>query len=152
MTRDPMDLPRAAAWKASFGGRLGLTDYLAQEGGATLALAFAALFWPAFVEVRGCVLLAERYDERGFEGWWTQLEGRRREIEATVNHLHIWDLFAPDDEDLPPGALGDLTKVLAGTWACALGAEFPQRRFDITVTDEPDDYGPTVTFCTAESR
>ncbi len=46
MNIDPMSLPRAARWKASFGGTAGLWDYVGHEGGATLAVAFAALFWP----------------------------------------------------------------------------------------------------------
>jgi hypothetical protein len=37
---DPMSLPRAAAWKAGFGGATGIWDFISQEGGPTLALAY----------------------------------------------------------------------------------------------------------------
>ena len=56
MKFNPMSLPGAARWKASFGGTPGLLDYIGQRGEATLAVAFARLFWPSFIEVRGCVL------------------------------------------------------------------------------------------------
>lgn len=142
MRTDPMALPRAARWRESFGGSPGLWDYLSHQGGATLAVAFAALFSPSFIEFRGCILLAEHFSEDNFEHWWQRLDGRRGEVEAIVNHLHLWDLFDP--EEVPDLALVELAQVLAGCWRAALAAEFPNRAFAVTVTDTDDDYGPTV--------
>ena len=145
MNFDPMQLRKATEWRASFQGAPRLLDYLGEEGGPTLALAFAALFWPTFVEVRGCVLLSDRYEDRNFEEWWQELAGDCRAIEAVANHLHLWDVFDPDDEHVPPEALNHLAEVLGRTWRCALAEQFPDRRFEVEVSDEPYDYGPTVT-------
>ena len=145
MSSDPLRLPRVVSWRAGFGDTPGLFDYLGEQGGATLAVAFAALFWPRFVEERGCVLLAEQYDAERFQEWWTQLDGECRAIEATINHLHLWDVIDPDAEDVPPEAMRHLAAVLAKTWRAALREQWPDREFDVSITDEPDDYGPTIT-------
>jgi hypothetical protein len=118
--------------------------HVGQVGGATLAAAFATLFWPTFVESRGCVLLAERYDEDAFEAWRQSLNGDRRGIEAVVNHVHIWDIFDPDAEGMPGDVLEALVEVLVGGWEAALKDAFPGRHFRVEVV--LDDYGPTLTF------
>jgi hypothetical protein len=148
MNVDPMELPKAAAWRASFGGEAGLFDYLAQEGGATRAVAFAALFWPTFVEVRGCIVWRERLDSANFERWWVELNGRRAEIEATINHLHLWDPFDPSEEQVSSDAISELAAVLARTWAAALRDQFPDLQFEVSRADDPDEYGPTLTVRT----
>jgi hypothetical protein len=48
-------LPMFEQWRARFGGTAGLWDYAGQEGGATLAVAFASLFFPRLIEVGDCV-------------------------------------------------------------------------------------------------
>lgn len=147
MKFDPMNLPRAARWRASFSGSPGLLEFLGEQGGATLALAFASLFWPSFIEVRGCVILEERYDGRNFEEWWQKLGGNCSDVEAAVNHVHLWDVFDPDDEDVPDEALAYIGEILARTWSCALREKFPDRDFRVELSDEPQDYGPTLTVC-----
>jgi hypothetical protein len=146
MNVDPMTLPRAVKWKASRGGNAGLCEFLSDEAGATLALAFAALFWPRFVESRGCVLLAERYDEANFDEWWRRTNGSCRQIEAALNHLHLWDLFDPAEEGIPDEGLLDLAGILTASWAAALREQFPGRQFSVSVSDGEGDYGPTVSF------
>lgn len=143
MSFDPLQLPTVASWRAGFGDAPDTLDFLRYHGSATLAVVFTALFWPRFVEVRGCVLFAEFFDEARFEQWWQQLDGDCSAIESTVNHLHLWDAF---DDEVPPEALRHLAEVLAKTWHCALHGQFPDREFSVHVTDEPDDYGPTIRF------
>lgn len=145
------DLPRVKQWQKVFGGTPGLWDYLAQEGSATLALAFAALFWPRFVEIQGCVLLRDRYQPENFRQWWERLAGRVSQIEATINHIHLWDLFDPQKEEIPESALEELAYVLATCWECALRHAFPKRMFTVTVSTGDEDYGPTVTFASLGS-
>lgn len=140
------DLPWVKQWQEAFGGTPGIWDYLAQEGSLTLALAFAALFWPSFVEIQGCVLLCDRYQPKNFQQWWDQLEGRVSQIEAMINHIHLWDLFDPQKETLPESALEELAYILATCWECALHHAFPDRVFRVTVSTGDEDYGPTVTF------
>lgn len=121
----------------------GLLDVVGRSGAAA-AIAFAGLFWPRFVEVRGCVLLAEHFDAASFERWWEQLDGDRPAIEATINHLHLWDVFDPEADGVPPAGMRWLAAVLARTWRAALDEQFPDRELTVSVSDEPDDYGPTL--------
>jgi hypothetical protein len=43
---------------------MGVWDYLAMQGSASMVVACSYLFWPLFTEVNGCILLAERYEPR----------------------------------------------------------------------------------------
>jgi hypothetical protein len=90
---DEVRLPRFEDWKRSVGGSVGLWDYASKEGGATLAFAFASLFWPGLVEVEGCILLAQRFDETAFRQWRGQFGDDREAIERMMNHVHLWDLL-----------------------------------------------------------
>lgn len=141
---DPNALRAVRAWSAGFGGHLDALDYLGQVVGPTGAVAAIDLFWPRFVEVRGCVLRARAYSAERFEEWWSSLEGDTRRIEAVVSHLHLWDVF-DDPGSVPPEALRRLADVLAHTWRAALAQQFPGRAFDVTVSDEQDgEHGPTL--------
>jgi len=96
----------------------------------------AGLFWPEFVEVRGCVLLAERYDPEDFSSWWNQTSGNVRAIEGVVNETHLYDLVRDDDigeERL--GRLYDAAQRLAACWRAALAVRFPDRRVRGVVWD-----------------
>ena len=139
-----LHLPAYERWKESFGGTPTLWDYLAVEGGATLALAFAELFCPRLIEVRGCILLEQHYEASRFEEWWANLDGDIRAIELVINHIHIWDLFDQDEEELPEVALLHLAQVLAMGWRVAVAQQYPDRRFEVTVTEAAEEYGPTI--------
>lgn len=139
-------MPRLVQWRSEFDGPLGIFDYLSMRGGPTLALAFAELFWPRFVEIRGCVLLKERYEASNFETWWEKLSGHTHEIEAMINHIHLWDLFDLDEEAVPEAAMEELVEVIGLCWGCALRHTYPGRRFDVVVSTDESEYGPTVTF------
>jgi len=96
------------------------------------------------MSLRGCVLLKERYDERNFEAWWTELNGDRAAIEEVVNHLHLWDVFDAREEQVPEEALNSIGEVLVRTWRCALSEQFPDRSFRVELSNDESDYGPTL--------
>ena len=122
-------------------------DRLLTPEAAALVAPFSSLFWPRFVEHRGCVLLVERFDPQNFERWWEELDGDHARVERVINHVHLWDLFVNDESDLADESLSELAAVLSYTWRASLEAAFPSRAFDvIAVTDDPSEYGPTVTF------
>jgi hypothetical protein len=139
-------LPRFDRWRKEFGGSPSLWDFAAQQGGITLAVAFASLFWPSLVEVDGCVLLAERYDPAAFREWREKLGERREEIERTVNHVHIWDLFDPEVEEVPDEWITELARTIARTWRAALLEKFPGREGEVVLASDEADYGPTLTL------
>src|SRR5438876_9730226 len=67
-------------------------DYLNLRADYDLAVAFSKLFWPDFIEVDGCILLATSYSPENFAHWKESLKGDKRAIETMLNHTHIWDL------------------------------------------------------------
>jgi hypothetical protein len=143
MTYDPYTLPGFVAWSAGWDRPPSLFDYLGVEGGATLPIAFTALFWPRLVEARGCVLLAEHHRAENLDHWWTELDGDIPRIEAVVNALPLADLLDPD---IPFAALEHLTQVLQHTWTAALAVAFPDRVLTVTTTTDADAHTAAITF------
>ena len=100
---DPALLSHFQTWKAGVQTRTGepvrgvrLWTYLHSEASADLMVAFANLFWLDFIEVEGYVLLAEHYDQANFANWleWQRRTGgERRKLEATLNEVHLYDVF-----------------------------------------------------------
>jgi hypothetical protein len=148
MAGDEVKLPRFEEWRRGFDGRVSLWDYASRKGGVTLALAFASLFWPQLIEVEDCILLKERYDPDAFRQWRAQLGDQREAIERAVNHVHLWDLFDAASEDVPDEGLDCLAAAMAGTWAAAVAEQFPGRLGEVVVTQDGEDYGPTITLFT----
>jgi hypothetical protein len=143
---DPFELRELAAWRNANGDRFTVFDFVGVAVSPTVAIALAELFWPRFVEVEGCVLIAERYDPANFRAWWQSLEGDIPRVEWVINHLHLWDLFPTGDDPALDRGLQSLAQIIARCWEGALRQAFPDRQFMIEVTDAAEDYGPTVAF------
>jgi hypothetical protein len=143
---DLTELPRLKRWLASEEGSV--WDFLAVQGGAELAIAFSALYWPEFVEIEGCVLLREHYDPANFQEWLEKLEGDKSKVERVINHVHLWDLFKLDEENIPEKAIEDLARVLSLCWKCALREQFAGLDFDMRLVLDESEYGPTIFFST----
>jgi hypothetical protein len=135
-------------WQEASGkARFGFWDYLNAKGNFEMAVAFAKLFWPDFVEVEGHIFLSEMYEEAQFREWQKALQEVSR-VEAVVNHLHIYDLFLNNDASaaLELELLEYLAQVLLKCWAYALNEQFPDKYFEFTYASEPEEYGPVISF------
>ncbi len=141
-------LPNYRKWKrGQVPSPVGVWDYLGHRGDFELAFAFGKLFWPDFVEVEGCVLLEEQYDETSFRTWQREFEGDCARVEAMMNHVHVYDLFPEVPADHLDAQLFErLGRLLVQTWTHALKEAFPARAFNVTYSNEPQAYGPTVGF------
>jgi len=145
MSFDPTHLPPIADWLSSSGdSALGLVDYVGERVGPTAAIAVAGLLWPRFVRVDDCVLIADRYDPPTFAVWKERLDNRA-DIEAAINHVHLWDVFS-DSDDVPDEALEFLGQVMCKTWRAALTEAFPDESMEVEFSNDPNEYGPTVTM------
>lgn len=127
---------------------LNLRDFVKYKSDFDLAFAFCKLFFPDFVQVEGCVLLTDAHDPATFDAWKNKLNGRTQDIEATLNHTHIYDLFSDsgDDAEVSLEIFEEIGKYIAKSWVIALKEAFPEKQFDIHFSSGPDDYGPTITF------
>ncbi|THF67964.1 hypothetical protein E7T06_18610 [Deinococcus sp. Arct2-2] len=138
-------LPRLKVQQELWGEQFDLSEYLNKKGNRDLAVAFASLFWPQFIEVDGCILRAENYDPVSFQNWMKSTEGNRSQVESVLNHLHVYDLFQ-DDLEHPLEVYEYLAQILHRTWQAALTEQFPDKKFKFHYATEPDDYGPTLYF------
>jgi hypothetical protein len=149
---DPRSLPDFAEWAAWHSSEVDFPTYLEDHGGWELAVAFADLFWPEFVEVDGFVLRAHAYSSEKLAHWRRDPRLERRDIELVINHLHLGDLFLnapwhPAYEPLVPY----FARILAGTWAAALAQRFPDRQFEFVLDPGPggDNWVEEISFCQA---
>ncbi len=115
-----------------------------QRGDADLALAFARLFWPVFVERRGCVLLEHRADDDAISQWLDASNGDPQRVEAMLNHVHLWDEIPGEGSAGNEEALMTVARVVARCWMAALAERFPGREFLVDVARPDVDYGPTL--------
>jgi hypothetical protein len=69
-------------------------------------------------------------------------------LEEILNHTHVYDLFSEpeNDEEVSLEICEEIGKFLIKSWAIALKETFPEKEFNISVSTEPVDYGPTITF------
>jgi hypothetical protein len=130
-------------------------SYLNLRADFDLAAAFSKLFWPDLVEADGCVFLSERYQPENFADWKERFNGDQQRIEAMINHVHVWDMFlnSPKDVDYPKQLHQYLAEVLAVCWKHALQEAFPDKKFVVSVFDDPVySYGPEITFYQAKGN
>jgi hypothetical protein len=143
---DLRKLPQFEGWMAD--GDLDPRTFILSTVTVAEAAATSLLFWPEFVEYRGCVFLKFVFDEGAVENWFTELNGDGKAVESVANHVHLWDFFAART-DAENGVLVQLASRLSEMWNAALLLAFPDRRFVVAVSRESDDYGPTVSFRSA---
>ncbi|PRY15249.1 hypothetical protein [Kineococcus rhizosphaerae] len=141
---DPFSLPALAAWRQPFDPPPSVSDYVYRHVSVTDAVALASVFAPRFVDVQGCLLVAENYEPENLRTWLAQLEGRAQDVERMINHQSLWDLLPPAGED-EERALEQVALVMADAWRAAAQRQFPHLQVR---TDVVDDYGPTVLLWT----
>jgi hypothetical protein len=138
---DPSDdlIPGLREW--NYGEGLSIENWLSAIGNYQHAIAYAHLFWPQFIEYRGAILLASRFDQQNFNNWVEYTKGNLSAAEEITNRTHILDLF-PDADLVPsPAQVRYLGNVLREMWQAKLAHDFPDRtvtvRFD--ESESPDD-------------
>lgn len=99
---------------------------------------------PDFIEFQDGVFLKSQFNEERFCEWIKKL-GDISKVEEMMNHIHVYDVFgyakdATDEEFL------QVAKLLQRSWAIALSTVFPNKKFEVTLQNSDQDYGPVVSF------
>jgi hypothetical protein len=141
-------MPEIANWLAAASpSGSQLSEYVAEEVGLTGTVAVAGFLWPTLIRVDDCILLSDQYDESAYREFRDRLD-RRGDIEATINHVHLWDIFT--DEAADPAALVYVGQLMSRTWLAAAREAFPDDEMVTKYSNDPDlDYGPTLTLRSA---
>jgi hypothetical protein len=137
-------LPQVQAWSAG-SQDFSPSGFMMANVTVSEAAVLSTIFWPDFVEFQGCVFLDFKFDEKGVNNWLDQLKGDLRAVEAVVNQVHLWDVFAPTSPE-EYEVLSQLAGRVSDMWRAAARLAFPDREFQISVTDDPEEYGPTLTL------
>lgn len=141
---DPRGLPQLSEWvTGAEADGYHLQGFMSANVSVAEAAALADLYWPKFVEYRDCVFLSFKFDRHAINDWYGRLQGDCRAVESVVNHVHLWDYFVITLES-EYAALPKLAESIAVMWRAAVQAAFPDREFEIAVSDGSGDYGPTL--------
>lgn len=117
-----------AAWNDGKG--IDLETWVGCMGSFSLAVGYASIFWPEFVEFEGYVLRKNFREEslREFE----KMNGPdRAATESVMNHLHIVDIQHLGCADISRDKLQTLGNVLKEIYLMKLCCEFPERNFSV---------------------
>jgi hypothetical protein len=113
-----------AAWNE--GNGIDLQSWISCSGSFRLAVGYMEYFWPEFVLIEGyivrvrstCGTIKELEQRRG---------GDRREVEATMNHMHLIDINYHDHENLSEDLLLRLGAILTEIYEAKLSWQFSER-------------------------
>ena len=144
MKLDFSGLPQVQAWSAG-DEDFSLSGFVMANVTVAEAAVLSALFWPDFVEFQGCVFLDFKFEEKGVNSWLDRLKSDLRAVEAVVNQVHLWDMFAPTSPE-EYKVLSQLAGRVSDIWRAAVRHAFPDREFLVSVADDPEEYGPTLTL------
>jgi len=124
-----MDVPESmraelAAWNNGEG--IDLESWVGCQGTFGLAVGYASIFWPAFVEFEGLILRAG-FSADALHGFRLHEGIDRAGVESVMNHLHLDDIQFLGCPDASPDKLLHLGQVLEQIYAAKLRWQFPER-------------------------
>ncbi len=111
-----------AAWNDGQG--IDLDAWIGCTGNFSLAVGYAALFWPKFIEVDDFIFKAGVLNT-DWQGYLNCKTATKLSIERTINHLHIADIQHTECEDISADKLILLGTLLKDIYESKLAHQFP---------------------------
>lgn len=145
----PHDLKRYETWRSQWKdpNSVGLGEYISDScHPEDLLICIQQLLIPDFIIVDDCVLLYDRYEKNNFLQWKDKLSGENTLIEKVLNHIHIYDLFGSNADDVSDSIFRQVCKAMKCSWKMALKETFPEKVFIVESFDDDVGYGPSLTF------
>lgn len=126
------------AWNNGAG--ISIDQWIGCEGRFSLAVGYAAVFWPGFVEFEGYVL-EKGFSIEGLRSFEASGENTRQSIEWVMNHVHIADLQHEGCSDISRDKIILLGEMMREMYTAKLQWQFPNRRFVVEFArpENPDD-------------
>lgn len=113
---------RLGAWNNGKG--IDLESWVGCEGSFSMAVGYAAIFWPGFVRYNDYIL-REGFSKDALKGFEAQNQDNRKAVEVVMNHLHIADIQHLGCEDLTKDKIIILGNVLKDIYEAKLKHQFP---------------------------
>jgi hypothetical protein len=125
-----------AAWNNGAG--IDLESWVGCEGRFALAVGYATVFWPQFVEFEGYIL-RKGFSEKSLRGFESEKGSSRRSVEWVMNHLHLQDIQFAGCPDISQDKLILLGNVLKEVYQAKLQWQFPHRPCTVELYVPEDD-------------
>lgn len=125
-----------AAWNNGSG--IDLESWVGCEGRFALAVGYASIFWPEFVEFDGYVL-RKGFSEPTLRGFEAQEGSNRRGVEWIMNHIHLDGIQHFGCKDISKDKLLLLGNVLKEIYEAKLRWQFPDRQMVVEFHVPEDD-------------
>jgi len=130
-------------WEKANENNWEITSYLNQFYDINAALAFTKLYFPDFIEERGCIILGFRYDEKTFNQWYEEFKGEIAPTETYCNLYDVADYFhinvaGYESEESYLEALEAFGNALKTSWELNCKVLFPEREMEVELVG---DYG-----------
>ncbi len=129
-------IPELGQWNNGKG--ISIEGWISCIGNIRHAIGYSRLFWPNFVEHKGCIFLASHFDEAKFNDWAESTNWNLTAIESVINHLHILDLF-PNDSEATKEQIIYLGGNLKKMWEAKLAFDFPSAQISVIFDYDKDD-------------
>lgn len=144
-------LSRYELWKSGWDNKSQVDEYsyISDQCNPEDVLLSCRIFFPDFVVVENGVFLERNYNSDAFLSWLEIFGGDLHAVERMINHTHLYDLFDGCVEEVDDRVFEQLAEVLVFSWKLILENKFPDRRFDVKISNSEQEYGPVVTFCQA---
>lgn len=148
LIEEPYDLTRYELWKNNWDSPNDMTinDYISDCFHPEDILCSVKLLIPEFVDIDGCVLLSDRYEENNFNEWKKEYGMDLAAIEKMLNHVHVYDLFTGNLDKTSDSIFLQLCKLMQCSWDMSLKKAFPKKEFLVELNNSESDYGPSLTF------
>ena len=130
------------------GNGIDLKSWTSCSGSYRLAVGYAEIFWPEFDVVEGYIVRAGATKD-AIRQWEENGCSDRREVEATMNHMHLIDINYHDHGNLSEDLLLRLGAVLAEIYDAKLRWQFPDRPCTVSLhlpEDRQQFDGYVITF------
>jgi hypothetical protein len=127
-----------AAWNGGKG--IDLKSWVGCEGRFALAVGYATIFWPSFVEFEGYIL-RDGFSEDSLRGFEKSANATRKSTEWVMNHLHLDGVQYGGCPDISGDKLLVLGRVLKQIYEAKLQWQFPDRPcvVELFLPDDRDD-------------
>jgi hypothetical protein len=142
MDTPPSMRDELASWNNGAG--IDLEGWISGSGNFELAIGYATLFWPRFVEIDGFIVREGVTRER-LQEWAASPRVTRRGVEVMVNHFHLADLHMHATDAVSEDKLAVLGETLREIYAAKLAWQFPHSPC-IVAFDRPEPGGDLVDF------
>jgi hypothetical protein len=138
-------------WKKANPDSFTWWSYVNMKSDLQTALGFAKFFYPEVIEIDGCFLLKDKYDEVIYRKWLQECNNNKTIIEKMMNLYEIRDFFHintefDENEDEQIAALSDVLRLF---WGMSFKNRYPQKEIKIDVFE---DYGGEIFITVFQSR